>query len=119
MYIDNSGGGQVWVDNDQWGPFNGDMLHLSYGRSKIYKVMKQEVDGVVQGGVFELPIRLSSSAMRARFNPVDKQLYVSGFRGWQTNGGTGFQRVRFLSDEKPVPLKLEAYQNGLPSTESH
>ena len=91
MQVDNSGGGQVWVDNDQWGPFNGEMLHLSYGRSTVYKVMRQEVNGVMQGGVVALPIKLASSAMRGRFNPVDKQLYVAGFRGWQTNAA---KRVR-------------------------
>ena len=30
--IDNSAGGQVWVDSHHWGPLNSSMIHLSYGR---------------------------------------------------------------------------------------
>ena len=115
MYVDNSGGGQVWVDNDKWGPFNGDLLHLSYGRSKVYKVMKQEVDGLVQGGVFELPIMLSSSAMRGRFNPADKQLYVAGFRGWQTNAAkeSSLQRIRYNGKAVASPKEMKVTKDGI------
>ena len=116
MTVDNSGGGQVWVDNDKWGPFNGDMLHLSYGSSSVYKVMKQEVEGgVVQGGVVVLPIKLVSSAMRGRFNPVDKQLYVSGFRGWQTNAAksAGLQRIRYTGKKVSLPTALKVTDKGV------
>ncbi|MCM8527221.1 MAG: hypothetical protein NE327_11940 [Lentisphaeraceae bacterium] len=115
MYVDNSGGGQVWVDNDKWGPFNGDLLHLSYGRSKVYKVMKQDIEGGVQGGVFELPIMLTSSAMRGRFNPVDKQLYVAGFRGWQTNAAkeSALQRVRYNGKKVATPKEMKVTKEGV------
>ncbi|NRA36528.1 MAG: cytochrome C, partial [Planctomycetes bacterium] len=115
MTVDNSGGGQVWVDNNSWGPYNGDMLHLSYGRSKIYKVMKQDVDGVVQGGVFELPLKLSSAAMRGRFNPVDKQLYVAGFRGWQTNAAkaSALQRIRYTGKAVALPKDMRVTKKGI------
>ena len=43
--IDNSSGGQVWVAGDKWGPFKGDLLHMSYGRCKLLKVFKEEVEG--------------------------------------------------------------------------
>ena len=79
--FDNSGGGQVWVTSDSWGPFEGELLHMSYGQCKIYLVMKQEVDGLMQGGVVQIPVSFASSAMRARFNQTDGQLYVAGFRG--------------------------------------
>jgi len=81
MSVDNSSGGQTWVTSDRWGPFKGDLLHLSYGQSSIYKVMKEEVDGQVQGGVFRLPVKLGSSAMHNRFNKLDDQLYVSNLKG--------------------------------------
>jgi hypothetical protein len=115
MNVDNSGGGQVWVDNDQWGPFNGDLLHLSYGRSTVYKVLKQDVDGTMQGGVVALPIKLASSAMRARFNPVDKQLYVAGFRGWQTNAAkeSGLQRIRYTGKDVSLPKDMKVTKKGI------
>jgi len=89
------------------------MLHLSYGKSSIYRTLIDEVNGQVQGGVYRLPIELTTASMRGRFHPQSGHYYVIGFRGWQTNGGTGFQRVRFVGDEKPVPVKLEAYENGI------
>lgn len=97
MSVDNSGGGQVWVpDNAKIGLNPGELLHLSYGQSSIYRVLSQKLEkGSIQGGVVKLPIKLSSSAQRAVFHQ-DGSLYVSGMRGWQSNAATesGLQRVR-------------------------
>ena len=102
--IDNSGGGQAWVTSDKWGPLKDQLLHLSYGQSKMYVVLKEEKHGQMQGGVARIPVELSSSAMRARINPRDGQLYVSGLKGWQTNakGNGGLDRIRYTG--KPVHL---------------
>ncbi|MAE63633.1 MAG: hypothetical protein CMJ18_05125 [Phycisphaeraceae bacterium] len=115
MGVDNSGGGQVWVTSGEWGPFQGDLLHLSYGKSSIYKVMKEEVDGQIQGGVFRIPVKLASSAMRARFNPRDGQLWVCGLKGWQTNAAqlAGFQRVRRTTHAVRTPHKLRVTERGV------
>ncbi|MEE2712147.1 MAG: family 16 glycoside hydrolase [Planctomycetota bacterium] len=116
MSVDNSGGGQVWVPEDErWGPYGGDLLHLSYGKSAIYKVMKEEVDGQIQGGVFKIPVKLGSSAMRARFNPKDGQLWVVGLRGWQTNAArlTAFQRVRRTKAPVNMPTGLRVTERGV------
>ena len=40
--IDNSGGGQAWVTSSKWGPLKDQLLHLSYGQSKMYVVLKEE-----------------------------------------------------------------------------
>jgi hypothetical protein len=102
--VDNSGGGQAWVTSDKWGPLKDQLLHLSYGQSKMYVVLKEEKNGQMQGGVAQIPVELSSSAMRARINPRDGQLYTSGLKGWQTNakGNGGLDRVRYTG--KPVHL---------------
>ena len=113
-YVDNSSGSQGWVPADSsWKNHAGSMLHFSYGKSSIYRTLIDEVDGQVQGGVYRLPIELTTAGMRGRFHPESGHFYIIGFRGWQTNGGTGFQRIRFINDEKPVPLKLEAFANGI------
>lgn len=113
-YVDNSSGSQFWVPEDSaWKTHAGHMLHLSYGKSSVYRVLIDEVDGQVQGGVYRLPIELTTAAMRGRFHPKTGNLYIIGFRGWQTNGGTGFQRIRFTGKEDPVPTELRAHKNGL------
>ncbi len=101
---DNSGGGQAWVTSDKWGPFKGELLHTSYGQSSLYLVLKEEVNGQMQGGVVKFPLKFTSSAMRPRFNPVDGQLYNAGLRGWQSNAAKegGLDRIRYTG--KPVQM---------------
>ena len=107
--IDNSGGGQVWVTSDQWGPLKGELLHMSYGKCALYQVLKEELPAKdksagtqMQGGVVKIPLKFTSSTMRARFNPKDGQLYIAGLQGWQTTAVkiTGLDRVRYTG--KPV-----------------
>lgn len=116
--VDNSGGGQVWVTSDKWGPFKGELLHLSYGQSALYKVMKEEVNGQMQGGVVKIPAKFDSSAMRARFNSKDGQLYVSGLKGWQTNAvkDGGLDRVRYTGQPVRMPTELHATTKGMSIT---
>ena len=100
---DNSGGGQIWVSSDKWGPFKGELLHESYGKSSLYLVMRQDIaKGRQQAGVVKFPLKFTSSVMRARFHPKDGQLYVAGLSEWQSNAAriTGFDRVRYTG--KPV-----------------
>lgn len=99
----NSGGGQVWVSSDKWGPFKGELLHESYGKSSLYLVMRQDIaNRRQQAGVVKFPLKFTSSVMRARFHPKDGQLYVAGLSEWQSNASriTGFDRVRYTG--KPV-----------------
>ena len=114
-YADNSSGSQAWVpENTRWDPRHaGEMIHLSYGKSSVFRVLREEVNGVTQGGVYRLPIDVSAAVMRARFHPQNGQLYVIGFRGWQTNGRDAFQRVRYTGVTTPLPVELHAHQNGL------
>lgn len=100
---DNSGGGQVWVTSDKWGPFKGELLHESYGKSSLFLVLKeQRSNGQWQGGVVKFPLKFTSSVMRARFNERDGQLYIAGLSEWQSNAArpAGFDRVRYTG--KPV-----------------
>jgi hypothetical protein len=116
MDVDNSGGSQVWVpkDDTKFGLKPGELIHLSYGQSSLYRVLNATTDGTLQGGVVKIPVNLASSAMRARFHP-DGSLYVSGFRGWQTNAAneTGFQRIRYTGAPVTIPDKLEITEKGV------
>jgi glucose/arabinose dehydrogenase len=100
--FDNSAGGQVWVTSDKWGPFAGELLHLSYGKCRLFLVFKEEIAGVLQGGAVRWPLKFTSSTMRGRFNPRDGQLYLCGLGGWQTDTVRegGLDRVRYTG--KPV-----------------
>lgn len=102
--VDNSSGGEVWVSSDRWGPFQGAMLHLSYGTCSLFNVVHEEVDGVMQGGVVRFPMTFASGVLRGRFHPKDGQLYVAGLKGWSTSGTREgcLQRVRYT--DKPAHM---------------
>jgi hypothetical protein len=116
MDVDNSGASQVWVpEGAKFGLMPGEMLHLSYGKSSIYRVLPVAGASKPTAGVVKLPIQLRSSAMRARFH-ADGSLYALGFRGWQTNAASeaAFQRVRHNTNVAlTLPEKLGITQTGV------
>ena len=116
--MDNSNGGQVWVTSDKWGPLKDELLYCSYGQSTLYKVLKEEVNGVMQGGITKVTGKFTSSAMRPRFNPADGQLYITGLKGWQTNAGKdgGFDRVRYTGAPLNIPTGLHVTKTGISIT---
>lgn len=116
MDVDNSGGSQVWVpDFAKFGLKAGELIHLSYGKSSLYRVLPVLQNGKIQGGVVKIPATLQSSAMRARFHQ-DGSLFVLGFRGWQTNASSNcaFQRIRYNPEVGvTIPEKLEYTETGV------
>jgi hypothetical protein len=111
MSVDNSGGSQVWVPKGvDFGLREGEMIHLSYGQSSLYRVMPDRVGDVVQAAVTKIPVSLQSSAMRARFHS-DGSLFVLGFRGWQTNAPTpcAFQRIRYVKQKPNLLVKSQQH----------
>ena len=113
--VDNSSGCQVWVTSKKWGPFENEMLHLSYGKSSLFHVLTERVNDVAQGGVAKFPLQFGSGINRARFNPIDGQLYLSGLKGWQTTAahdGT-FQRVRYTGQAVNLPSALHVTATGV------
>ena len=115
---DNSSGGQVWVTSDRWGPFQGQMLHLSYGQCALLVVMREEIGERSQAGTLKLPYLFKSGVMRGRFNPQDGQLYLTGLKGWQTLAADDgcLQRVRYTGKVVNLPMKLKVTSNGLAIT---
>ncbi len=116
--MDNSSGGQVWVTSDKWGPFKGDLLHSSYGKCSLFKVMYEDAGGVMQGAAVRFPLNFDSGIMRGRFSPFDGQLYLAGLRVWQSSGareGT-LQRVRYTGKPVNMPKDLHIKSTGIEIT---
>ncbi len=118
MNMDNSSGGQVWATTDKWGPLKNHMLFMSYGRGTLFHVMTEEVDGVTQAAMVKFPLKFQTGLMRGRVNPKDGQVYVSGLRGWQTDGSKdgGFYRVRYTGKPVHTPLEWHALKDGVEIT---
>ena len=118
MAMDNSSGGQVWVQGKKWGPFDGRLLFMSYGRGTLFHVMPENVGGMDQGGMVQFPLKFPSGTMRGRFHPKDGQLYTTGLRGWQTAGvrDGAFNRVRYTGTPLHMPYSMGVQKNGVKVT---
>jgi azurin len=114
--LDNSSGGQAFAPDDpRWGPLAGHLIHTSFGAGAWFAILRDQIDGQPQGAVVQMPGEFRSGAHRARFNPADGQLYVSGTAGWgsYTPDDGCFQRVRYVGKGGPVPVGWRAHENGV------
>ncbi|MCS7469934.1 TIM barrel protein [Stieleria sp. ICT_E10.1] len=113
--LDNSSGGQVFVDSDSWGPLSGQLLHFSFGAGSHFLVLRDQVNGQAQAAVVPLPGEFRSGVHRGRFNPTDGQLYVTGMQGWgsYTTDDGCFQRVRYDGGDAQLPTGFHVHENGI------
>jgi putative heme-binding domain-containing protein len=113
--IDNSSGGQCEITSDRWGPLQGAWLHSSFGTCSHLLLLRDEVDGQLQGGVVPLPGEFRSGAHRLKFHPGDGQLYVVGMQGWGSYGVDlgSFQRVRYTGGPVRLPIGFRVHTNGV------
>ena len=83
--IDSSSGGQCWTDAKDWGPLSGSVIHTSYSRCAAFYCFIQDIEPYPNGFAVQFPFPLKSGAMRPRVNPVDKQVYLTCQKGWDTS----------------------------------
>jgi len=113
--VDPAPGSQVWVTSRRWGPFEGELLHLSEGSIGLFRVLRQSIRGGIQGGVTPFPVAFGAGAVRGRFNPRDGQLYVvGGSMDRDRVGDPGvFQRVRYTGKAVDGVRELRVERGGV------
>jgi putative heme-binding domain-containing protein len=114
--FDRSPAELLWVDSDRWGPLKGSLLNLSYGNGKVFLVPHENVQGVMQGGMIELPLApFQTGVMRGRFHPLDQHLYLCGMFAWAGNATHpgGLYRIRPTGLPIYLPIGLKATTSGL------
>ena len=112
--LDPSAGSAVWVTGDKWGPFLGQMAHTSFGRASLLVVLPDEE--YRQAAVVRMPLNFDTGIMRAKFHPIDGQLYVAGVGGgWQAGGPRdgGFYRVRYTGKPVHLPNRFRVDKTGV------
>jgi mono/diheme cytochrome c family protein len=114
-FVDRSGGTQLWVPTDQWGPFKGEIITLSYGMGHMFLLLKESVDGVMQGGVTRFPLEFDTGVMRGVFHPQTGQLYGCGLYGWASNKTKpgGVYRIRYTGSPVNMPQELHFVRDGI------
>lgn len=113
--IDNSVGGMVEITSDQWGPYQGAHLGLSYGSGLHYLILRDAKGSRPQGAIVPLEGEFLAGTMRGNFHPEDGQLYLVGMDGWgdySTQDGC-FHRVRYTGGESHKPSGFQVHRNGI------
>jgi len=113
--IDNSSGGQVFIQDKRLGPLDGQIVHTSFGSGTALLLLKDRVGDIEQGGVYVLPGEYKSGVHRGKINPMDGQLYLSGMLGWGTYTPEPgcFQRLRYTGDPVQLPKSFHLHSNGV------
>ena len=114
--LDNSCGGQIWVDDKRFGPLSGRLLHSSFGKGWLYYLSLQNVNEKTQASIVALPHQWDAGVMRLRVNPADGQLYGTGLSGWQgpAGGKDGcLQRLRYVGEPVKMIDSVHVVTGGL------
>lgn len=113
--VDRSGAGQVWITGDQMGPLNGSMVHLSYGRPGLFKVLIDSTSDAVQGGVSVIPGNYPAPAIKGAMNPGDGQLYFTGFSLWGSDSDSisTVNRLRYTGLPSLLPEDFSVRKGGV------
>jgi len=114
--FDRSPAELLWVNSPKWKTLNGSLLNLSYGYGKVFSVLHEQVHGVRQGGMIQLPIpNFPTGVMRGRFRPQDQELYLCGMFAWAGDATAPGGLYRLRATERPVilPVELHAQKGGL------
>ena len=113
--VDRSGMSQIWITSGRMGPINDEMVHISYGRPGLFRVLMDSVDNVVQGAVAVIPGYYPGPTMKSALNPEDGQLYIAGFSLFGASPGelSAFIRVRYTGEESLMPEKFQVREGGV------
>ncbi|MDB6033575.1 MAG: hypothetical protein JWM16_3913 [Verrucomicrobiales bacterium] len=113
--INASGASQVWLQDAKMGPLNDALIHLGYYRPEIFAVLLNNRTSRLQAAVLSLTRDLEFAPLNGAINPVDGQLYVTGFQIWGTtaNQVAGLARLRYTGGESTFPQEVVPMDRGI------
>ncbi|MDX1636764.1 MAG: DUF6797 domain-containing protein, partial [Balneolaceae bacterium] len=113
--VEPSGAGQVWISSRFMGPLNGELVHLSYGRPGLFRILFDSTESHVQGGASLIPARYTAPTMKGAVNPGDGQLYVTGFSLWGANTEelSALLRIRHTGKPAYLPERFKLRDGGI------
>ncbi|GAB4000289.1 hypothetical protein GCM10028807_52800 [Spirosoma daeguense] len=113
--IDRSAGGQVWVTSQAMGPLNSTLLHFSFGRPGLFRVLIDSTSQGLQGAVAPINAYYSTPILKGAIGPRDGQLYMAGFNlfGSSSKGISAIQRLRYTGKNSYMPNQFEAGRQGI------
>ncbi len=113
--IDRSAGSQVWMTSQQMGPLNNALLHFSFGRPGLFRVLFDSTSKELQGAVVSVNADYSTPILKGAIGPRDGQLYMAGFNlfGSSSKGISAIQRLRYTGKNSYMPNHFKAGYQGV------
>ncbi|ODS87349.1 MAG: hypothetical protein ABS46_00210 [Cytophagaceae bacterium SCN 52-12] len=113
--VDRSAISQVWITSDKMGPLNENLIHFSFGRPGLLRVLFDTTSQSIQGGISFIKGAYAAPTSKGAINPKDGQLYITGFNLWgsSSNGISALQRLRYTGLPSYRPNKFEVGTEGV------
>lgn len=113
--VDRSAISQAWITGNKMGPLNGSLIHFSFGRPGLFRVLIDSSSKVIQGGVSVIHADYPAPTSKGIVNPVDGQLYVAGFNLWgsTSTGISALLRLRYTGKPSYLPNQFKAGKQGV------
>ncbi|GAB3180354.1 DUF6797 domain-containing protein [Telluribacter humicola] len=114
-HIDQSSISQAWVTSNKMGPLSGNLVHYSFGRPGLFRVLIDSTSQGVQGGVSIIHADYPAPTSKGATNPVDGQLYAAGFNLWGSNskGLSALLRLRYTGKPSYMVNGFEVGKQGI------
>lgn len=113
--IEPSSIGEVWMTTDKMGPINGQLIHISFGRPGLFKILIDTVGQVLQGGIIYIPAYYPTPVSKGSIRKKDGYPYFAGFNLWgsSSKGISSLLRLRYTGLPDVLPTGFEAGEQGI------
>ncbi|PPK98969.1 DUF6797 domain-containing protein [Parapedobacter indicus] len=113
--VDRSGNSQTWITGGKMGPLDEQMIHFSFARPGLFRVLIDTTSNAHQGGVSFLRANYPAPTQKGTINPADGQLYITGFNLWgsSSQGIAAFVRLRYTGLPFYLPERFKAGAQGI------
>ncbi len=105
---DISSSSQVWMIGEGMGPWNGKLLHLSYGTGRVLIITPDEDAPTPQGAAIPLDLRTDLPLLHGTMHPSGNSVYLTGFEVWGSRAIVPWGLVRLRPGTQPVTTAIAA-----------
>lgn len=113
--VERSGISQTWINSETMGPLSNQMVHFSFGRPGIFRVLLDTLSDGIQGGVTLINANHPAPVMKGEIRPQDGFLYISGFNNYASNskGISAFSRLRYTGKPSYMVSGIHSGKQGI------
>ncbi|HWA25756.1 MAG TPA: DUF6797 domain-containing protein [Lacunisphaera sp.] len=110
---DTSSSSQVWTPTESFGPWSDKLLHLSYGRGRIFVICPDLTVPVPQGAAIPLGLETDLPLLHGRRAADGSAVWLAGFQIWGTRTKTMWSLARLRPDPaSPILTPVAAHSNA-------